>query len=103
MLGPVLPGFEVHLPKYEDFVGQIDIPDDEPALELDSQVRLYFADISPPVSWVGTIENDGRRIMFNVDEIDVAAVRADKPKIVRLQYILGEAKLPWDTARVIYV
>lgn len=103
VLGPDLPGFEVHLPLYEDFVGQIDIPDDEPALETGSSVRLYFPDISPPVEWLGVISNAGRTILFEVDELEVMAVRADRPKVCRLQYLRDERKLPWDSARVRYV
>jgi len=107
VFGPDPEGFTLHLPLDEDFVGVIDIPDDEQALNPAGSVRLYFIDTTPPTTWEGVlVETDPgecRQVIFEIDELQVDAVRALKPKNVRLQYVLGESKLVWDRGRVRYV
>lgn len=104
VLGPNgLEGFECHLPLDEDFVAVIEIPDDEPALDLEGSVRLVF-NTTPQVIWEGElVETDPgqcRRVDFVVDEAQVDELRALRPRTVRLQYVIGEAKLLWDRGRV---
>lgn len=110
IFGPTPEDFTLHLPLDEDFVGQIDIPeldengDPNPALDPTGQVRLWFYDAVPTQEWFGTLVEDPpgecRLVLFNIDEAVVDTVRTARPKNVRLQYILGAAKLPWAKARV---
>lgn len=110
ILGPDPEGFTLHLPIDEDFVAEIEIPelddngDPNPPLDPSGSVRLWFYDATPQVEWLGTlVETDPgecRLVLFNVDEAEIDTLRAARPRNVRLQYILGAAKLPWAKARV---
>lgn len=115
-IGPEIFKVPLVLPRYEDFVFHIEIPETvpdpdrpgytlpNPPLDPDAQVRIFWPDISPQVAWAGTLVPDTivvgeiRLVTWAVDELAVAAVRADKPREARFQYLLGELKLPWGAS-----
>lgn len=98
VFGPEPDAFQVNLPLDEDFVAEITIPDTELALNEAARVLLRF--MGTEITWEGAIQTGGRRILFNIDELEVAVAREAKPRQARLQYVDGAIKLPWVIGRV---
>lgn len=90
-LGSAPDTLKVVLVKGADFVSTLTRKDgtDWP---VDTEVVLEFKTTSP-VSWSATLT--GSSAMWNVDQADVDALIAAKPRSVKLWYVEGEVRLLW--------